>query len=296
MAGKQPAIPITVPALRMTMFMTTPSRTISETHWYSQAGADPSVVMAAALKLVPYRVALLAKGALLTEVRVSNDKIYRDSLVNTSSADYIPTSDDPENLGNDAIIIRCESGSLYRKVFYLGGIPDNTIVAGKYNFINAGAFPKELNQYLQALLGKQASTAGAWGFVALDRSSACPRVGVTVLSVATAPTVVTIVTKDPHGCSNGDIIRLSYVPNASIQLPFNQLWAVTVVNTTTVTLNQFPTQLNPYSQGIGGFLTKQQKILVPYTAAYVDGVNTRKRGARSFLPLGRSKKKHTIGY
>jgi hypothetical protein len=293
-----PAIPIVGNPVRMTFFMTTPSRTISESHWYATDGADPVTVLNAGVNLAQYRVNLLASGASMVEVRVSIENIYRDSLVDSTVAFLTPAGITAENLGNDAIVIRAESTSLYRKVFYLGGIPDGVIVAGKYDPAAAGAgtFGKDVVSYLKALQGKQGTTQGSWGFLALDKSAACPRCNVTSINVTTAPTVVTVTCKQAHNCSNGDLIRLSYVPNATAQLPWNQVWAVTVVNPTTVTLNGFPIQLVGYSQGIGGFLTKQQRILRPYTNLIIDSVNTRKRGARAFLPRGRSKKKHTVGY
>lgn len=296
------AIPVLNKTPRLTFFIKTPSRTISESHWYSIANADLATVSAAGNALAGKRAACLAGGAEMIAMRVSLEKVYKDSLVSTLTLGFTDTGFAPENMGNDALVISCQSGTLYRKVFFLGGIPDDvvangTLVPSPPAPSTSGAWGKNFRGYLNWLQGG-GGPGQAWGFLALQKGDSAPRIPILSMLQNVGPSTLTVTTNGNHMLAAGDVVRISRYPYANINQPFNQLWYVATVPTpSTYTVSGWVTSgTAPITTGAGGWSWKQIRDVVPYTQVQFDSINTRKRGARAFLPLGRVKRKKTVGY
>lgn len=293
----QPAIPIDASYARVTMFITTTSKTVSEVHWLVTPGTSAQDGLTAGSQLAALRSAMLCGDGKIIEVRCSLENVFRDSLVDATTADLPPTGFEPENVGNDCLKARFEGTSLYRRIAYLGAIPDDCITKDGYVPGANVNFNKALKLFFTSLGGTPSSPNIRWGFLVINKNpGVAPVCQIANMQGTAGSNTVTVQTKQAHLLANLDVVRLSRVPNASATLPFNQLWQVLVTDATTFQILNFPTLPALLIKGPGGTAQKQIKTIQRYTSAQLDGVGTRKRGGRAFLPLGRSKKKRTIGY
>jgi hypothetical protein len=81
-----------------------------------------------AMKLLAFqRMPLLAQGYGLRAVRVSNDQVQRDSLGAEFFQSVQPIAPTPGDLQGTALLCRAESGSLYRRSYFLRGVADNEV-------------------------------------------------------------------------------------------------------------------------------------------------------------------------
>lgn len=298
----QPPIPILQNWVRVTMFMRGPTKTWTESHWNTTAGASLSTVLADFMPIAVYRTGILAANNSMIEIRASAENVQGDSAIIAGSA--LPASPwtATEYVGNDDLKIRCESGVLNRKTLYLGAIPDVAAANDKYVPNMPPGYALNMASYLGNLtpgLNSTNTTPGPWGFLGIDKTQTKFKVQsiVSTVVVGTPDTNATTVTTFlPHGFLAGDVVRIKGRSDASRGYPWNQLWQVgTVPSGTTFTISL------PYDGQIGfnagpmGTVQKQVKIFKGYTAAFIGDPGTRKRGGRTNLLVGRSKRRH-IGY
>lgn len=296
--ARQIAIPIQGQVPRVTFFIKTNTKTITETHWAPSISGGLSNILQLAANLAISRFAVCSGDAQMIEIRASQENVYRDSLVDTTVAFLQSAGYPQENVGNDCLYIRMNSGTQYRKILYLGAIPDPVIAGDTYENAAIAGYDVALRRYLSRLCGADAQNFGSWGYLAVSQDPLlAPRVQVLSVDGVFATQTVTVTTAQGHGLLTNDIVRLSRVPGANIQAPVNQLWAVTTLTATTFTLQNFPGFVANFNLGRGGTSQKMIKTFVPYTDFAIEKTaGTRKRGGRTFLPLGRLKRKYTVGY
>src|SRR5580658_4458956 len=115
--AKQPAVPIDGRYIRLTMFMSQGTTTITESHWV--ASQDPTQMQTLLNNSVsttpPYGIAydrwyLLASFSQMTEIRCSQENVYKDSLVTTDCLGF--SGSNPANAtinqSNDGLEFRIE--------------------------------------------------------------------------------------------------------------------------------------------------------------------------------------------
>lgn len=279
--------PIVGNPIRVTMFIKTPNKTLSETHWATGTSGTPKSVLTAATVpggIVQLRANLLGNDSNIQIVRASKDNVFRDSTIATSHfnpAGSTSTTDPAVNCLN----VRLESGDLYRRTLYLGALPDVVIVDGKYDYTSPHY--AKVRTYLNAL------SSGSWGFLAVDKGGApltnpqIPIAGITA-NTAVSPNVITVITLGPHGLTTGDAIRISQV-TGQFTRQFLGTWFVDVATATTLILRDFPTlALTPVIIKKPGFLHTLKRVVQAYDNWGTLDLTSRKRGARTFLPRGRS--------
>jgi hypothetical protein len=323
MGAKQPTIPIDQSYTRVTMFLKSPDKSWTEVHWYASGSnttwvgvPDLDTITAAVANngLTQLRYAALATGSMMTEVRASQELIYKDSEVSDKPLNYPvypPTSPANENVGNDCLAIRIESTDTARKTLYLGGVPDAVINNGVYIANSPSFFVGALQLYLNYLcnVGALTGTTNKWGFLTLNKDAAHPRVQIqSIVLTVGAPDVLTVTTVQNHlipetitvnGILYPSVVRLSYAPNSNSAQPLNQLYTVGSVaspNQVRLLAPNWPPAATFVQQGRGGYLQNMVKTFRPYVTSTVPVAGTRSRGVTANLPLGRFKRKSTVGY
>jgi hypothetical protein len=308
-AGKQPVIPIAANYVKVEMFIHTPSKEVTESHYWNTVSTPPDLVGAlnAFDPIARARAAMLPNGVYIDEVRASVEGIQGDTILNNVYSNLPgPSPGVQENLSNDCLKVRIQGilGNVNTHTnVSLAGIPDDCIVRGAYvtNPTSVPTFNDLLTDYFKALCGNYGTLVlaqpGAWGYLGLN--PAYQRIPITqILITGNIPSqVVTVTTKAAHGLAANDVVRLGRVPNASAILPWNQLWIVaSVVDATDFTIAGFPPVAVVVPNGPGGTMRKMSKVFIPYVGAGNLKPGTRRRGTRTGLPLGRFKKKSTLGY
>lgn len=101
----------------------------SET-WYQATSDNLDQVMILARQVATKRAALLAKGASLEAIRVSDEQVSGDSILETTPNKLATTeasTKDPDTAWN-CWLGRATSGSLYRRSVWFRGAPDEWII------------------------------------------------------------------------------------------------------------------------------------------------------------------------
>jgi hypothetical protein len=308
-AGKQPVIPIAANYVKVEMFITTPSKEVTESHYWNTVSTPPDLVGALG-KFDPIaraRASMLPNGVYIDEVRASVEGIQGDTILNNVYSNIPgPSPGVQENLSNDCLKVRIQGliGNVNtHTVVNLAGIPDDCIVRGAYisNPASCPTFNTLLTAYFTALCGayNQLTPAapGPWGYLGLNPANQRIPI-VQILITGSIPNqVVTVTTKAAHGLAQYNVVRLGRVPNASAILPWNQLWVVaSIVDGFNFTISGFPPVAVVTPNGPGGTVRNMSKIFIPYVNAGNLKPGTRRRGTRTGLPLGRFRKKTTLGY
>jgi hypothetical protein len=306
------------------MFMKSFNKSWTETHWYYGAGSgvgglidDFTAVGDAVLPngLTQQRWNILANGCALTEVRASQEVVYKDSEVSVKPLAYgtgsSVTNDTYENTGNDCLAVRMESTDQNRATIYLGGVPDYTI--NKEVFVNGNAgWNTFFANYMNILTknGVPGAAAAVWGFLSLNKNPVSfPRVQIAsiVLDPGT-PITLTVTTVQNHNVPSNNmvantllnsVVRISYAANNTPNSPVNQLYTVANVpgsKQLTLLAPNWPATTTFVSQGKSGFLQNMVKSFYPYQTFGVPVAGTRKRGVTANLPRGRFKRPAGVGY
>lgn len=331
--AKQPTIPVLGKWIRMTMFMSGPKKSITESHWYnSQSVTDMQsvlnlVVGTTAAAIAYARWWLLADPCTMDEVRVSQENVYKDSLVSTVPLTFgtrISASNLwPLNTGNDCLEYRIEGTQQYRKSLFLGLIPDGVIQGGQYAINNPAAtkadipfyFDGKMQAYFNALAGTPPFTAApqtTWGTLVISKdptlSPRCNIVDVSYIAPTAGPpataAVLTVDTMQPHllvvnpTTGANPVVRLSGLPAQTVGAPLNQLFQVASIPSATRVNLAVPTGFpaDDFVLGVGGKLQNQIRVFQPYTAWYLRTASTRLRGGRTNLQRGRSLTRKILGY
>jgi hypothetical protein len=128
---------------------------------------DYGTLLAAGLTYATQRAGFLGDGAFLTEIRVSDDALYRDAFVryfdpplNGKTGPAGPNQALPPNV---ALLLRLTSTEIYRRPLYMRGIPANIVdLHGKY--APTPAWTAGLNAFSVFL------TTGSWQVLATQRT------------------------------------------------------------------------------------------------------------------------------
>jgi len=232
-------------------------------------------------QMVPFRVALLGGGGLaaataprLAEVRVSDIRIQRDSLVEViPAADGTPVNpigeaDNP----NLSVLLRIESGSQYRRQWYIRGQPDS--LCGKNGIYVSSGFWEALYETWRGQLFTK-------GFGIYGINKAVPDWELVINSVDLVATPPTITTVKPHLLADQDEVRILSLPGIT---GIKGVYRVQVIDANTVRL------LGAAGAGIyrgGGRLTKRQKRVLQFTRAVIMGITKRSTGRPFDAPRGR---------
>jgi len=252
----------------------------SETLYCDDINAAAAMVRAKNL-IVP-RVQMLGGGSTganprLAEVRISNIQIQRDSLIyqvpplDGVAPNPVGTTDNP----NLCLLLRLDSGDLYRRQLYLRGQPDLLISNGAYQ---ADAF------WGSRFIGwRTIVSLFNFGILALDRNAV---LGIMGISYGVGG-VVTIDTGVPHGLSTQDQVRIISAPGTT---GVRGVWFIQSVDATHFIL------LGAAGSGVytgGGKYTKRT-----YSLKIIDSIQIMRAGRRATgrpfdSPVGRRRRRIT---
>lgn len=279
---------------RFTMFFEYRKYGWSETHYWAKAATEHSAILFAGQLLAEKRLQMCAPGVKLTYLRVSDDDIRRDSLA--APADLSPQIagagkqlavvdvDDPANLPDfpySVVLLRGESGPLYRKNIYISGLRDEwQNVLGVANM--PAGWLKGYGAYKVELLDN-------WGFKVSSRNAVNNPLRPITHVAGPAPFTVSVAN---HGYADGDKVTVVGVKQAvaaggARPARINGTWRIAVVDNNAFKLigtDGTPAYLS------GGLAQRRVDEVVGYTAIKVRGFTHRKRGRPFDSPRGRSRR------
>jgi hypothetical protein len=277
---------------RATMFFKQGEFGWSETHWHQNINITTGALYTASLGLANARAALLDSQSTLNEVRVSQDTVFRDSLVET----FIPPLSGAGFGGGgafglqpfDVLSLRAEGTSQYRKIIYLGGI-ESSFWSNPFVGISDPGWLAYFNIYKAELLAN-------WGFkaqVSPDKTmiNIPPPTGYDITAVDPGlPNVYTITHPGP-GFATHQKVRIRGVRMLNPRTPRvagNYVAQVTTATTTIISQNHPPGQ--QYDPASDGFIWAETVDVIPYTDVIQDNFTHRKRGRPFDEPRGRSRR------
>jgi len=140
----------------------------SEVFWRF-ADADLKQTLTFAETLAPLRTKLLAQNVRLLEVRVSDVDELRDSFISDKQF-FAPKVANPlaANMPFTSMLLRCESGSLYRRSLYLRGFPAEVTYPYPEGDEVVNQWIKDFDKWKAKLL----NTGDNWQFKALSKDPA----------------------------------------------------------------------------------------------------------------------------
>lgn len=298
-------------AKRVLFFFNDQRQEWSESYWQSETTSLEDA-MRRAQNLAITRVQSLAQGVRLSEIRVSDDAVLRDSIVDTGFDNWaIPAGANPEsriyNLAligdciadNDAsnpdYIIRLRQegdppdgpNHRHRRVTFFSGYPKcNQIDQGNLPPFKGKAFGIAFNRFLTVLTNPDAG----WGFTVFKNP---PEVGPTnILNITRDPLsgIVTVTHDNAVNFPVGRTVEI-YRPKffgGSLKIQGKYDVRTSVPGQFTV-VDQFPGVVQ--YQG-GGTVSLVSKQWVQIVNAQADGFSIRKRGVVENAPRGRSRSRH----
>lgn len=244
------------------------------------------------LQLITVRRRALASNVQLDHVRLSDILVERDSR-----QVEIPTNkgkgaiNDFTEHPHTRVICRCDSGDKYRKVVYVGGVPDGSIQsdAGFMDVIDPAR--SKIEDFL-AYLNNQ------WGFVVRDKEpkqTAAPNAPLygeirTVLKDA-GTGEVTIVTKQPHLMTANSYVNITGVKGMRIN-GIHPMKLGTPAVADEFILTDFGSLVNKEAEGIfvgGGKWRAHAPKAVMIDKGRVERVGGRKTGSPFDRPHGRAR-------
>lgn len=268
---------------RATFFFADGNYGASETHWYQTQNADLTDVLSAAQSLGVLRQKILGQNVKMTYVRVSYDDTFRDSLERPANQAQLPAvppnqfgfpnSDNPYS----NLLLRCESGSQYRKSLYLFGVPDDYIADQAFNPV--AAWTDYFKGWTKQLMIK-------WGFKCLNQDPAQnPHLPITNIVNGANGVAITV---PNHNLATGTKIHVRQVKGTGTSP--NGTWQALVVDVNTINLLGYvPNGIFAYTGG--GFVQKVVYAVEPYTNITIMRPTHRKRGLPFGLSRGRSRRK-----
>lgn len=273
-----------MPIYRCNLFFELLKRGWSETYFTPNL-ANPEVALNTTERLVAPRVALLAApltaiAPRLTEIRISDVDVQRDSLVKA-----IAPADGTANGGpagdclpiNVALLMRLNSGSLYRRQLYIRGIPAQlSNQQGEYK-PNAD-YNTKLDAFFTAL------RINSFGIYAWLKPTAPVRPLKAILGVQNLPGGVTIETPG-HGLINNDQIRVQSCPGTQ---GVRGNWHVHVIDDQHYSLVGAPPYTGVYIGG--GLWYKRIQDTVIFTDMNVEGLTHHDTGRPFDSPRGRRRR------
>jgi hypothetical protein len=209
----------------------------SETMYCGTAVTDLVTAQSNAAIYLSFRSKLIQRGLQITYARVSMDDVTGDSLLvevpQPFSGGYynIDLKGDTgvSDLSYSTLLIRMMSGSLYRKNFYMSGIPDSIteMIAPQILTVDtftsngaAVAWNKAYTNYAQELV------SGRWGIKSLSKDPTTAPVKV----VTSFNGLASLVACANHGFAINDTIRISGCKASNANPgPLNGVWTVATV-------------------------------------------------------------------
>jgi hypothetical protein len=287
-----------VPTAKVTWFYQYGDYGWTESLWQPYA-TDLAETFPAAELYASTRMALNGSGIVLTAIRASDDAVFRDSKYDPKSyvvtggegPTYIPQQNSlagvKPSTGNpneppanpyDAIQIRMEGGSLYRREMMLRGAPQSIMTSPPGPMIQGS--------YAQAFLRWTNTVQANWTFRAKSRAGANALMPVTNVTIG-PPSTVTV---PGNGYVAGDYIQLiGFRGLASIRGKYTVVSnAAGVLQLLGFTPLQSVTKIVGYAQLLSTNNTPLQPSYQSITSIRVITQTHRKTGRPSFGPRGRS--------
>jgi hypothetical protein len=314
-----------MPFTRCTFFIRDGRFEWTETYYATALNLPLDQVMNAARSLADVRTQLMANyvgdttgklGVSLEEIRVSQDDVWRDSLVDKTKGRQGGLGIYPKP-GTFAVrperpysVLLCRSDGnqgadqgVYRRVLYLGGIPTNVIQdPDNPGILTPPAFSQNFEAFKRELIGPPAF----WGFKVRAKGLPAPEYAINKVV-------------SPPGLTSCDItVPLAQFidPTVVVNQPYLIIRNCKFVPTDktlngTHSYNKTPDPANPGQflpftwtinkahplgtyQGTGRVRQLVYQV-VPFQTLIPDAETHRKRGGRSNLPLGRSLKRASSG-
>lgn len=250
--------------------------------WYVDAN-DIQTAGLRGLEVASSRKGLLGTGSVLEAIRVSDEAIRNDSLIQLTP----PVAAGP-GVGNairdtpgNAWLCRIQAGALYRRQLWLRGIPDSWIVWDQT--LRKYEIPAILQARFDAF--RDALVAKTFRIRATEKS---PTVNPLkpITAIAADPSGVWKMTSPVHGLANQDYVRISGTKGSNVK-QFRGIWQIFGVTADTffIPLVVVPTSPVWY---IGGGMVQRR------TTSYkvIDGGTLlrpalRRTGRAFFVPAGR---------
>jgi len=257
----------------------------SETFYHTDSDIDTA--MNAAILLSGSRYPLLGKPAYLEAIRVSDVAVLRDSKVHFPSVNQSTSSLTADTVSN-AWLVRIESGALYRRSFFLRGVPDSWIQYTPEAAlpIIAGAFASAFTTFREQLIN------GNWQLKVFDKvAGAAQAVDVLALEQSLLGWV-TVSLAVPAGVVPGQTVRLAgfdHVNTATKKL-LNGTHKVVSIEASDITINLKWADLVSPSDFIMGKLYRHITTYVAITKANLVYPRARQTGRAFFVPAGRRSK------
>jgi hypothetical protein len=236
--------------------------------------------LASANTLAGYLVSMLAEGVINTEIRVSDDAVFRDSQISAGVApntnpltqnpyynfNALGTSPAPDNV---ALLLRLEGGPNYRGSLFLSGLPSTFTTA--VNLSGRGDI--WVNQAV-ANLATYLVQAG-WAISVLPKGVDGPAPTAITNVVFNASNVPTI-TSPAHGLTSGTEVRVTGCKMTGGRFSLSNL-PVSVIDVNNVTVFGF-TKANHGTYVGGGQIAAIPRFIRVLSAVIPIGVTTHKRG------------------
>lgn len=284
--------------------------------WYWSTQLTIERAMEVALRPTADRIAKLLGGnadpndpgsSRILRTRISNVAVTGDSLVETfeerGGAEAPIWAGPPGNGDSDrptsSILLRIEASSLYRRSFWLGGIPDALIVKGGI-LVNPlpPAWKEAYDDFRKWMLGLPPYSNTGPPFALKVRNKLLAADEITDIQVITTPPNVgrvIITTSLPHGLNGGESVKVSNVKwkPSSTPTPGTQNSAprghYTVDQSYSLGLNTFSLKGALFSGTYDrdGYTQTDEEIFVPMTNIIIRGPRSRDRGIPSDRPRGR---------
>lgn len=236
-----------MPNYKVNLFFAHPKGGWSET--YYKVTSDPNFAQSAALNLISRRGPLLAKEAVMTAWRISDDQLQRDSFLSRQPT-YVPFSyagvEYVSDLPFTSLPLRLANGMLYWRMLYLRGIPDLLYPH------ESGANPIQ-NAWYNKVTAMMNELANQWSLKAASKDPSIPVLDVqTIINVVAG---VEMTTTLAHNLAVGDTVQVYGMRNNFT----GRHQVLTIINATTVVVRGVATNVTEY-QGLG----KLKKIVFIY--------------------------------
>lgn len=280
-----------ISACRVTLMFEDAAFAWSETYWCN--ATDITLAQARAAAMLPLRNQLSSTPTTMLGARISKDNVFRDSLfldaVGLQVGLGIVSPVDEPRAGErpySVILLRGESGSLYRKSMYLGGVPSSLIIDPVGPVLDP-AWAKAYRRWI-ALLSDGLSQ---WGFKArLKAPDTTPEVHVATASAVGGQYVVTTI-GDAQVAVNQFIavrnVQYFQISGKPTPLPNGYFQVVSVADVAGGKAYTLGPIFNLVTKPGSGFASRAIWGFVPFSTLIVKGETHRKRGVRSGRPLGR---------
>lgn len=278
---------------RGTMFFEDGIQGWSETHWYTGALTDYSVILGFLQDLAIQRARLLSESARISYLRVSDDSVRGDALVTTISLSgsavggkltVPPPGAPPWN----SILLRKQAGALYHGMEHLRGVPIGILTDPTGPTFNDPSWPNAfglatppgLKTYVGQLLLN-------WGMKVILKPPDTPAVPILAQIAAGPPTVFAVAA---GSFLTGQKVRAQGLTPRFPLTGYNGINANAGVPQNVF----FPAQTQPYSwQASGVFIAKVQAVK-PYSSIVIRKEAERRVGRPFGLLAGRRPRRRTV--